>query len=439
MTQAEFIFDFLAPHSRLEFSIGAFCEANNIRHSFCKKLYGVAEERVKEAKDEYYRSVSIQKSTEQEQSPSPKAPNASFILLGGEEQSGPKHLIRHFVSQRSFIQFQQLYLRKNMANEMVLREKSAIAELLRHLDVLRERIFIKRLIFIHSTLFIYQNTHILESLLARLKSSGLYWETDMICVLHYGHPLPDSLRNNYPDVTYIHMSKNTALFEIPTLRVMQQIAMQLQPIEKADTHVLYLHTLGQSYFMPYEQLEDWRNMMLYFLVDTYFDRNYHLLASGVYDLLGVNYERNPRRFHGNFWWTTAEYLASISPFALDLLHSNFLEIDHFIFQTPHTRVYLLHNADLDHHHIRYPPFCYRRLTMDELLLLHRFSQVGQPDSAILLKPPSFSIWSEMCHNEDKYEYLHLHHPELIPEALYEPGNKLGVDAARCLSLDLTTS
>lgn len=436
VTHSTFSFDFLAPHNRLEFCIGAFCEAHNIRHSFCKKLYETADQRVKAAKEEYYRTVSVQHESQSSQASKPV--NSSYILR--QDQSGQVSLLRHFASHRSLIQFQQLYLRQSAANEISFQEARAVSELAQHLVHLRRHAFIKRMVFIHSSLFIYQNSGILESMLKKLQSSGVYWESDLICVLHYGQPLQPIMLAHFPEVKFLHMSKQTSLFEIPTLRVMQQIAMHLSPVEKEHTHMLYLHTLGQSYFLRYDNLDDWRNMMLYFLVDRYFDQNYHLLASGVYDVLGLNYERQPRRFHGNFWWTTAKYLASISPFALDMLNSNFMEIDHFIFQSPHVRIYILHNADIDHHHNRYPPYCYRTLTMEELLVLPDSSPpVVNEDGATVLRPPSYTIWSETCKSQDKFDYLRLHHPELIPDAMFATDNKLGVDIARCQSLDLSSS
>lgn len=429
-TYTEFVFDFLQPHSRLEFSVGAFCEAHNIRHTFCKNLYAVATERVAETKEQYYRTTTA---AEEKTAPAQDmSQNRTFVFETGSETSG--EMIRHFASFRSYIQFQQQYLRQIAVNDVVPRETFAVNLLNRRLDSLRKRVNIRRLVFIHSVLFVYQDTSILESLLKRLQSSGVYWESDLVCVLHYGRPLHPAFRAGYPETTFVHVSNYTSLFEIPSLRIMQQVIAHAPPEELDDTHVLYMHTLGQSYFLRYESLSDWRELMLHFLVDGYFRRNYHLLSSGVYDILGVNYERDPRRFHGNFWWATARYLSSISPFAMDLLHSNFLEIDHFIFQAPNVRVYILHNADVNHHSQRYPAFCYRSLTEAELA-----ADASSAEVTNARRPPPFTIWSDTCHNTDKYDYLRLHQPDAIPELMYAVNNKWGVDIARCHSLDLTST
>lgn len=435
--QTNFTFDFIEPHARLEFAITGFCEQHNIRQNFCRQLYEAAETRVQEAKQAYYRSVKV-------------VP----IVMGGEESSHHSqrvNLIRHYASVRSFIQFQQQYLRQIIVSEVSPMETIVEEIIVRQLQSLQKHIIINRLVFIHSILYPYQDYSILQDMLLHTRNRGLYWEADLITVLHYGKPLPLMFQSAFPEVFFVHVSNHTALFEIPTLRIVQRLAKRL-PYREKNTHILYLHTLGQTYYHRYEMLDDWRNMLLYFLVDGYHNKGYHLLESQVFDVLGVNYERNPRRFHGNFWWTTARYLASVDPYALDLLYSNRFEIDNFIFQAPHTRAYMFHNADIDHHSERYPPYCYRGLTTEEKAQFSeewRFQAADVNDetdehnsneqragSKLL---PGFQQWSEKCHNSNHWDYLRLHWPEEIPAAVYSDERVHGVDVAECQAVELLSS
>jgi hypothetical protein len=85
-----------------------------------------------------------------------------------------------------------------------------------------------------------------------------------------------------------------------------------------------------SYILPNQNVYDWTDMMLYFLVERH-KSCYHLLQSQQYDAIGVNYhtryltnisqsastprvfdeKTTPTHFEGNFWWTTGAYLTSI--------------------------------------------------------------------------------------------------------------------------------
>jgi hypothetical protein len=56
-------------------------------------------------------------------------------------------------------------------------------------------------------------------------------------------------------------------------------------VYKHDVKVLYLHTKGVSYKKRYQQIEDWRDMMIYFLVEKHMANRY-LLESGLFDAIG---------------------------------------------------------------------------------------------------------------------------------------------------------
>jgi hypothetical protein len=54
-----------------------------------------------------------------------------------------------------------------------------------------------------------------------------------------------------------------------------------------DSHVLYLHTKGNSYLNARQEIADWSNMMLHFLVETHDDCVRAL--DGAHDTVGCNY------------------------------------------------------------------------------------------------------------------------------------------------------
>ena len=117
-------------------------------------------------------------------------------------------------------------------------------------------------------------------------------------------------------IQFIEMGDDSSLFEVPTLLALQTFVHKTNTIRIKDTayphpqkdmQILYLHTKGVSYTQRYQQIDDWRNMMLYFLVEEHVSC-YHALSSGEYDVLGLN--RNPDKsfavLSGNFWWVSSK-------------------------------------------------------------------------------------------------------------------------------------
>ncbi len=120
--------------------------------------------------------------------------------------------------------------------------------------------------------------------------------------------------------------------------------------------MLYLHTKGVSYEEVHPQVEDWRNMMMYFLVERHASC-IHLLQSGEIDCVGTNYMSLPRHmFSGNFWWASASYLASRPEQRYQ--ESAKYEAESWLLQESTARIFTLHNSNIVHSRHVYPRHCY---------------------------------------------------------------------------------
>ena len=238
-------------------------------------------------------------------------------------------------------------------------------DILNHLltTIFDTRIPPKRICVIHScTLDVTQSySHrILEDILTKVQSSGLIRELDSVLVFNYGFSLSVELQNRYSDIVFMNVHHDTSNFEIPTLRIIHQLSkhwMQGNDDDNHyDTHILYLHTKGVSYKEIYPQIEDWRNMMLYFLVERY-QSCYHLLASGEIDCIGNNFKSFPRKlFSGNYWWSKASYLSQLP----ELIYGKDgkYEAESWILDQSHVYIYVPHYSAINHAIKIYPKYCY---------------------------------------------------------------------------------
>jgi hypothetical protein len=87
------------------------------------------------------------------------------------------------------------------------------------------------------------------------------------------------------------------LYEVPTINKLRDFS-----IENKNCEILYLHTKGTGHPKDAQNINDWINMMLYFLVDQYPIAMYYL---NDHDVAGCNYHtydscRAPPHFSGNF-------------------------------------------------------------------------------------------------------------------------------------------
>jgi GR25 family glycosyltransferase involved in LPS biosynthesis len=109
------------------------------------------------------------------------------------------------------------------------------------------------------------------------------------------------------DIPTIQHSDNILEYEIPTIHLLHEFS------KKNSGNILYLHTKGTGHSKDAQNINDWIDMMLFFLVEQW-PVALHELESC--DTVGCNYHnqdssRAPPHFSGNFWWAKTDYLAKL--------------------------------------------------------------------------------------------------------------------------------
>jgi hypothetical protein len=226
----------------------------------------------------------------------------------------------------------------------------------------------QRVAFIHSCVLSEDTaaaTRVLRDMLQQLQDYGLAAALDSIVVLNYGYPLPEDLTTEHAHsgkAVWVQVHESTVFFEVPSLRVLHRLSQHLRrsptnaPSTAGDTQILYLHTKGTSYQQAYAQIEDWRDMMLYFAAGRHATAR-HLLQSGEVDCVGVNFKSHPRPIlSGNFWWSTAAHLVALP--ALQHRTAGKYEAETWVLGRAGVRVYVMHSSNINHAVSAYPPLCY---------------------------------------------------------------------------------
>jgi GR25 family glycosyltransferase involved in LPS biosynthesis/tetratricopeptide (TPR) repeat protein len=198
----------------------------------------------------------------------------------------------------------------------------------------------ERVCFIHSCT-LKGNTKRLDTILQRIRSSPLYSKLDKIYVINLG----DSISLKDPKVVCVQASSQTDLYESATLHKMIDFSKQYP-----DSQVLYLHNKGISYSDDYTAVNDWIEMMLYFLVEKH---EICLEKLKEVQVVGSNYSELPEKhFSGNFWWANARYLSSMKPIAA--IKS---EGEMCLFRN-NPSYYEMHHSGINHYRSVYPKTSY---------------------------------------------------------------------------------
>jgi phage anti-repressor protein len=198
----------------------------------------------------------------------------------------------------------------------------------------------ERVCFIHSCT-LNGNTKRLDTILQTIRSSPLYSKLDKIYVINLG----DSISLKDPKVICVQASSQTDLYESATLHKMIDFSKQYP-----DSQVLYLHNKGISYSDDYTAVNDWIEMMLYFLVEKH---AVCLEKLKEVQVVGSNYSEQPEKhFSGNFWWANARYLSSMKPIAA--IKS---EGEMCLFRN-NPSYYEMHHSGINHYRSVYPKSSY---------------------------------------------------------------------------------
>ncbi|RYG96915.1 hypothetical protein EON65_53675 [archaeon] len=375
VVQVELSFGLL--ESSLEIKVTRFCEAHNIQAHFCRKVYDAAYSKLKEEQKRH------------------------FLKHVTNDQIVPNsHWTRHTSAVDAELATADTKL--THISDMERDEDLAYASLVERIGLLS--VIPERMFFIHSCVLPNTTTEILNNLLTKVYATEIY---AAVVILQYGlpiniqlpPPLSDTLINTF-------VSTHTDFFEIPSMRLIQRVCSQITSKYSQHIQVLYLHTKGISYTQRHEEIEDWKDMMTYFLLEQH-SANYHLLKSRLFDVIGVNYHSHPRALSGNFWWTTSEYVSGLRRLSYD---EDKYAPERWVLTGKVVRVYVPHISQFQHSYRRYPRYCYAPSVFSTLSPSSALGEGGVADHTPSPTPPipPFSVWKDICMNDREEEYIHLH-------------------------------
>ena len=213
--------------------------------------------------------------------------------------------------------------------------------------------------FIHSCHFKDKGLSRLDYLITSLKSNDLFSKFETIYINNIGLPIEEDRYG--PTVDICNYSDNPALYEIPTINKIQHFSQT-----NADCNILYLHTKGIRYnnHVIDQKVNDWIDMMLFFLVKKY-ELCISKLDSGI-QAVGCNYNLHstshshdaPRHFSGNFWWTNSNYTKTL-PLLIEKTENVVPHDAEFWLCQNNPTICDLHNSNnINHYYESYPSTMY---------------------------------------------------------------------------------
>lgn len=187
---------------------------------------------------------------------------------------------------------------------------------------------------------------VFESILFKIRDSGLYKRIDKIrcCVL--GYPLEHVHLFRDPKIEVLQTNPNTDLFEPFTLNRLYADARDA----KEPFRVLYLHTKGVRYSGMNPNVIDWVNYLCYFNIYHY-SLCMEILDAG-FSTVGVNLQNQPAlHYSGNFWWATSTHIANVGP----CIFKEYLSPEVWITEKILGKHACIAQSNVDHYKDPYPP------------------------------------------------------------------------------------
>lgn len=201
--------------------------------------------------------------------------------------------------------------------------------------------------FIHSCTLPDKGTNRLDYLINYIRDSSLYDKLSKIYINNIGL----SIENKYGDKFEVsNYSTETNLFEIPTLNKMIKYSRN-----NPNTNILYLHSKGITYNDKYEEILDWINLMLYFLIDKHEEC---LNFLNIVDAVGSNYYTLPfEHYSGNYWWVNTDYFKK-----LNLISENNVDkmvAEQMLFKK-NPKFHAMYTSNVNHYCNKYPRNIYEK-------------------------------------------------------------------------------
>jgi beta-1,4-mannosyl-glycoprotein beta-1,4-N-acetylglucosaminyltransferase len=206
---------------------------------------------------------------------------------------------------------------------------------------------------IHSCTLSSTGTKTLDYIVNVINKTGFINVVDNIFINNIGIPIDNIYNYNNESknkYTVINHSDNTSLFEYPSLNKIKQIST-----DNPNSYILYLHTKGISHTDEIlNNVNDWINMMLYFLVEKYEECINQLNKN--YDTVGCNYHLATHYCHvhysGNFWWSKSSYIDKLH--LLDETNVDKAYAEFWLFKS-NPKYYTIHSSGNVHHYFESYP------------------------------------------------------------------------------------
>lgn len=208
----------------------------------------------------------------------------------------------------------------------------------------------KKYCFIHSCHLKEVGTSILNNIISNLMDTNTIQHFEKIFIVNIGEPIePNDIHFQNNKIEIINYSKNTQLFEIPTINLIRTFCECNE-----NCGILYLHTKGITH-NNHINIKHWTDMMLYFLLDKCVDC-FELLKQ--YDTVGCNYQLAPyKHYSGNFWWANSNYIKKLNMLPDD---SKRHTPEWWILSNDTVNQYEIHNSQVNHYLSEYSSEKYRK-------------------------------------------------------------------------------
>jgi hypothetical protein len=205
----------------------------------------------------------------------------------------------------------------------------------------------KNICFIHSCNLKDKGLKRLEYLIKKINETKLINTLEKIYINNIGIPIENKYGEKYDICNY---STNIKLVEFPTINKLLQFS-QYNP----NYNILYLHTKGILHDDNNKCINDWIDMMVYFLINNY-ETCISKLHNG-FQVVGCNHNLwNARpHFSGNFWWASSNYLKNIPLLKSDDSNNfnNRWDAEFWIYQNK-PKIFEMHNSRTCHYTNEYP-------------------------------------------------------------------------------------
>lgn len=223
----------------------------------------------------------------------------------------------------------------------------------------------KKYCFIHSSNVDNDLTR-LNYLIQKIRTSGCHDTLEKIFINNIGIPIT-FVNNTDNKIEVINYSENVNLLEKCTINKIWEFSQN-----NPNCDILYLHTKGISYKEDhhfYKNINDWIDMMLYFLVDKHelcskiLNNNYYTIGCNYSNYFENNVEITPPHYSGNFWWAKSDYIKLLNKLSDDTNNSDKAwyknEGEFWLLSRRYNDKYFtIHNSGIDHYKNSYKPSKY---------------------------------------------------------------------------------